>query len=45
VEEGEEEDTIGTDKADKIKKLTIEFVKKHEELNKLAEQINELEEE
>lgn len=39
----EEEDTNGTDKADKIKKLTAEFVKKHEELSRLAEQINELE--
>ena len=38
-----EEDTKGTDKANKIKKLTAEFVKKHEELSRLAEQINELE--
>jgi hypothetical protein len=33
------------DKTEKIKKLTVEFVKKHEELNKLAEKINELEKE
>jgi len=42
VERQKEEDQSGTDKAEKIKKLTAEFVKKHEELNKLAEQINEL---
>jgi hypothetical protein len=36
---------IGTDKVKKIKKLTDEFVKKREELNRLAEQINELEKE
>jgi hypothetical protein len=42
-EKQEEEDQKGTDKAEKIKKLTAEFVKKHEELNRLAEQINELE--
>ena len=41
-EEGAEK---GTDKAEKIKKLTAEFVKKHEQLNQLAEQINELEKE
>lgn len=35
----------GTDKVEKIKKLTAEFVKKHEQLNILAEQINELEKE
>ena len=46
VEEEEEEETENsTDKADKIKKLTAEFVKKHEELNSLAELINELEKE
>lgn len=39
----EGEDTKGTDKAEKIKKLTAEFIKKHEELNRLAELINELE--
>ena len=44
-ERQEEEDQNGTDKAEKIKKLTAEFVKKHEELNRLAEQINELEKE
>jgi hypothetical protein len=31
--------------AEETKKLTAEFVKKHEELNKLAEMINELEKE
>jgi hypothetical protein len=36
---------IGTDKVEKIKKLTYEFVKKQEELNRLAEQIDELENE
>jgi len=41
----EEEDQTVTDKAEKIKKLTAEFVKKHEELYMLAEQINELEKE
>jgi hypothetical protein len=41
----EEEDENVIDKAEKIKKLTAEFVKKHEELNILAEQINELEKE
>lgn len=35
----------GKDKAGKIKKLTAEFIKKHEELNELAEEINELEKE
>lgn len=35
----------GTDKADKIKNLTAEFVKTHERLNLLAEQINALEKE
>jgi hypothetical protein len=45
VEEEEEETENSTDKADKIKKLTAEFVKKHEELNRLAELINELEKE
>jgi hypothetical protein len=34
-----------TDKTDKIKKLTAEFVKLHEELGLLPEQINELENE
>jgi hypothetical protein len=43
VERQKEEDQNGTDKAEKIKKLTAEFVKKHEELNRLAEQITELE--
>ena len=43
AERQKEEDQNGTDKAEKIKKLTAEFVKKHEELNRLAEQINELE--
>jgi hypothetical protein len=28
-----------------IKKLTAEFIKKHEELNRMAEEINELEKE
>ena len=42
LEEGAEQ---GTDKEEKIKQLTAEFVKTHEQLNKLAEQINELEEE
>ncbi len=32
-----------TDKAEKIKKLTAEFVKTHERLNELAELIHELE--
>ena len=39
----EEEAEQVTDKADKIKKLTAEFVKTHERLNELAEQIKELE--
>ena len=39
----EEETENNTDKAEKIKQLTAEFVKKHEELNRLAELINELE--
>jgi DNA-binding transcriptional regulator GbsR (MarR family) len=39
----EDEDQKVTDKAEKIKKLTAEFVKKHEELNSLAEMIKELE--
>ena len=43
--ERQEENQNGTDKAEKIKKLTAEFVKKHEELNRLAEQITELENE
>jgi hypothetical protein len=34
---------INTDKVEQIKKLTDEFVKKREELNRLAELINELE--
>ena len=42
LEEGAEK---GTDKGEKIKQLTAEFVKTHEQLNKLAEQINELEKE
>jgi hypothetical protein len=36
---------ISTDKVEQIKKLTDEFVKKQEELNRLAELINELEKE
>ncbi|HEY3361827.1 MAG TPA: hypothetical protein VGK06_08400 [Methanosarcina sp.] len=39
----EEEAVDGTDKAGKIKKLTAEFIKTHERLNELAEQIKELE--
>lgn len=39
----EEEAETETDKAGEIKKLQAEFLKKHEELNRLAEQINELE--
>jgi ribosomal protein L37AE/L43A len=42
IEEGAEQ---GTDKKEKIKQLTAEFVKTHEQLNKLTEQINELEKE
>ncbi len=38
-----EETDEATDKAEKIKKLQAEFMKKHEELNRLAEQIDELE--
>jgi hypothetical protein len=45
LEDLEEEETTEIDKAEKIKKLTAEFVKKHEELNRLAEMINELKEE
>jgi hypothetical protein len=45
LEDTEEEDTGDIDKAEKIKKLTAEFIKKHEELNRLAELINELEKE
>ena len=44
-ERQEEEDQKVTDKAEKIKILTAAFVKKHEELNRLAEQITELENE
>jgi hypothetical protein len=44
-ERQEEEGKKVTDKAEKIKILTAVFVKKHEELNKLAEIINELEKE
>jgi hypothetical protein len=40
-----EEAEKGTDKGEKIKQLTAEFFKTHEQLNKLAEQINELEKE
>ena len=40
-----EEAEKGTDKGEKIKQLTAEFVKTHEQLNKLAEQINGLEKE
>ena len=42
-EEPEEEVTEGTDKVEKIKKLTEEFMKTHDKLNELAEQIKELE--
>jgi hypothetical protein len=45
LENNDERTENSTDKAEKIKKLTVEFVKKHEELNRLAEQINELEKE
>lgn len=45
LEDNDERTENSTDKAEKIKKLTFEFVKKHEELNQLAEQINELEKE
>lgn len=45
MEDAEEEIENNTDKAEKIKKLTQEFVKKHEELSRLAEMINELEKE
>jgi hypothetical protein len=45
LEDAEEEIENNTDKAEKIKKLTQEFVKKHEELSRLAEMINELEKE
>jgi|SRR5674476_559956 len=45
LEDIEDEAERGTDKGEKIKQLTAEFVKKHEQLNKLAEQINELEKE
>ena len=41
-ERQEDEKQKVTDKAEKIKILTAVFVKKHEELNKLAELINEL---
>ena len=41
----EDEADTGADKAYKIKKLTAEFMKMHEQLNRLAEQINELEKE
>lgn len=37
------EDEVDIDKAGKIKKLTAEFIKTHERLNELAEQIKELE--
>ena len=43
LEDTEEETERSTDKAEKIKKLTAEFIKKHEELNSLAELINDLE--
>ena len=43
--EPHEEADKGTDKADEIKNLTAEFVKTHERLNLLAEQINALEKE
>ena len=39
----EEETVEDTDKAEKIKKLTTEFVKTHNRLNELAAQIKELE--
>lgn len=38
-------DPVEPHKAYKIKKLTAEFMKMHEQLNRLAEQINELEKE
>ena len=38
-----EESPEGTDKAEKIKRLTAEFVKTHERLNELAKLIHELE--
>jgi len=41
--EEEEEAVEDTDKAEKIKKLTEEFMKTHDRLNELAEQIKELE--
>jgi hypothetical protein len=43
--EPQEEAEKGTDKAEKIKKLSAEFVKTHEKLSTLAEQINALEKE
>jgi hypothetical protein len=43
LEDLEEETEDNIDKAEKIKQLTAEFVKKHEELNRLAELIKELE--
>jgi hypothetical protein len=42
-EELQEEAEKSTDKAEKIKKLTAQFLKTHEQLNKLAEQINDFE--
>ena len=43
LEEEEEETAKGIDKAEKIKKLTEEFMKTHDRLNELAEKIKELE--
>jgi len=40
-----EEPKKSTKQEEKLKKLTAEFIKTHEQLNKLAEQINELEKE
>lgn len=39
----EDEAEKGTEPEDKLKKLQVEFFKTHERLNRLAEQINELE--
>ena len=43
LEEEKKETTEDIDKAEKIKKLTEEFMKTHDRLNELAEQIKELE--
>ncbi|KKG13073.1 hypothetical protein [Methanosarcina sp. 2.H.A.1B.4] len=42
-EELEDEAEKGTEPEDKLKKLQAEFMKTHEQLNRLAEQINEFE--